>query len=62
MAALPQRQREAVALRYLADLEEAEVSRALGISASTVRTHVQRGLAGLREVLGPKEVHRGALT
>lgn len=62
LAALPQRQREAVALRYLADLEETEVSRALGISASTVRTHVQRGLAGLRDVLGSKEVQRAAVT
>jgi RNA polymerase sigma factor (sigma-70 family) len=62
LAALPQRQREAVALRYLADLEETEISRALGISASTVRTHVQRGLAGLRDALGPAEVQRVALT
>ena len=58
LAALPQRQREAVALRYLADLDEAEVSRALGISASTVRTHVQRGLEALRSVLDVREVER----
>lgn len=52
LQALPRRQRQAVALRYLADLSEAEVAEALGISAGSVKTHVHRGLAALRRRLG----------
>jgi RNA polymerase sigma factor (sigma-70 family) len=51
LAALPRRQREAVVLRYLAGVEEPELSRAMGASPSSVRTHVQRGLATLRGLL-----------
>jgi RNA polymerase sigma factor (sigma-70 family) len=50
---LPRRQREAVALRYLVDLPEREVAAVLGLSTGTVKTHLHRGLAGLRVVLGP---------
>jgi RNA polymerase sigma-70 factor, ECF subfamily len=50
---LPRRQREGIALRYLAGLSDVEVSNVLGISASSVRTHVQRGLTTLRATLGP---------
>jgi RNA polymerase sigma factor (sigma-70 family) len=49
---LPRRQREAVALRFLSDLSEADTARALGISAGSVKTHVHRGLATLRDELG----------
>jgi RNA polymerase sigma-70 factor (ECF subfamily) len=49
---LPKRQREAIALRYLSDLSEAETAAALGISAGSVKTHVHRGLATLRARLG----------
>ncbi len=45
---LPRRQRDVVALRYLADLPEAEVARALGCSVGTVKQHAHRGLAALR--------------
>lgn len=51
LATLPRRQREAVVLRYLAGVEEPELSRAMGTSPSSVRTHVQRGLAALRQRL-----------
>ena len=53
LATLPKRQREAIALRYLAELDENDISRSLQISPSSVRTHVQRGLATLRDRLGP---------
>jgi RNA polymerase sigma factor (sigma-70 family) len=53
LSQLPRRQREGIALRYLAGLSDVEVSTALGISASSVRTHVQRGLTTLRATLGP---------
>jgi RNA polymerase sigma-70 factor (sigma-E family) len=52
LVALPRRQREAIALRYLADLPEADVATALGVTAGSVKTHLHRGLARLRGVLG----------
>ncbi len=48
LRALPRRQREVVAMRYLADASEADVARALGVRPVTVRTHLRRGLAALR--------------
>jgi RNA polymerase sigma factor (sigma-70 family) len=49
---LPKRQREAVALRYLSDLSEADTAAALGIAPGSVKVHVHRGLASLRDHLG----------
>jgi RNA polymerase sigma-70 factor (sigma-E family) len=51
---LPKRQREVVVLRHLVDLPEAEVARVLGISAGSVKQHLQRGLAALRGMI-PRE-------
>jgi RNA polymerase sigma-70 factor (sigma-E family) len=45
---LPGRQREAIALRYYADLSEAEVAAAMGISCGAVKSHTARGMAALR--------------
>jgi RNA polymerase sigma-70 factor (sigma-E family) len=52
LATLPQRQREVVLLRYVADLPEQEVARQLRCSTGTVKTHASRGLAALRAALG----------
>ncbi len=52
LAQLPRRQREAVVLRHLIGYSEADTAEALGVSAGTVKTHVHRGLAALRERLG----------
>lgn len=52
LRSLSRRQREVVALRYLADLPEADVARALGCSVGTVKQHASRGLAALRMALG----------
>lgn len=52
LRSLPRRQREAIALRYLAGFDEAEVARALGVSAGTVKTHLHRGVVTLRRRLG----------
>lgn len=49
---LPKRQSEVLALRYLAGLNETEVSGALGISLGSVKTHARRGLRSLRATLG----------
>jgi RNA polymerase sigma factor (sigma-70 family) len=58
---LPKRQRQVVAMRYLADLDEAAVARSLGISVNSVKKHSQRGVSALRGGLGSdwteSEVH-----
>jgi RNA polymerase sigma factor (sigma-70 family) len=53
LAALPHRQREAVALRYLGDLSLEEAAGAMSVSTETVKTHCERGLRELRRTLGP---------
>ena len=53
LSALPRRQREAVVLRFLADTSEMDTAAALGMRPATVRTHLRRGLAALRVILGP---------
>ena len=50
--ALPERQRDAIVLRYLTDLDEASVALALGVSPGTVKSHLHRGMAALRLRLG----------
>jgi RNA polymerase sigma-70 factor (sigma-E family) len=52
---LPDRQREALALRFYLDLSEAEMAAAMGVSAGSVKTHVHRGLAALGKLLGDVE-------
>lgn len=47
LRALPDRQREVLALRYYLDLSEAEIAATLGISTGSVKTHAHRGLAAL---------------
>ncbi|MCW2752358.1 MAG: polymerase, sigma-24 subunit, subfamily [Aeromicrobium sp.] len=46
--ALPERQRQVVALRVLLELSAEETGEALGIDAGTVGTHLRRALATLR--------------
>ncbi len=46
---LPRRQREVVVLRYLVGLSETQVAETLDISHGTVKTHLRRGIAGLRK-------------
>lgn len=52
LSALPSRQREVVILRYYADLSEAEIAEALGISKGAVKSHTARAKGSLRSVLG----------
>jgi RNA polymerase sigma-70 factor (sigma-E family) len=51
LAALPQRQRMAVVLRYFADLPEREAAELLGVSVGTVKSSVSRGLDRMRTLL-----------
>jgi RNA polymerase sigma-70 factor (ECF subfamily) len=53
---LPARQRQVVALRYLADLPEADVASVLHISRGSVKQHAHRGLGRLREALAPRTI------
>jgi RNA polymerase sigma factor (sigma-70 family) len=48
---LPDRQRQALVLRFYEDLPDAEIARLLGCRPATVRSLVHRGLAAVREVL-----------
>ena len=50
---LPERQREAIVLRYYAGLSEAEIAGAMGISRGAVKSHTARGMAALRAELKP---------
>lgn len=49
---LPARQREALVLKFYAELSEAETATAMGVSSGSVKTHVHRGLAALERLLG----------
>jgi RNA polymerase sigma-70 factor (ECF subfamily) len=55
LRALPRRQRDCVTLRYFYDMPVAEIAATLGLSANTVKTHLQRGLDTLGTTL---EAHR----
>nr|WP_205740435.1 SigE family RNA polymerase sigma factor [Haloactinopolyspora alba] len=48
---LPARQREALVLRYYGGLVEAEIATAMKISRGAVKSHISRGMAGLRAAL-----------
>jgi RNA polymerase sigma-70 factor (sigma-E family) len=48
---LPQRQREALVLRFYEDLSEEEIAAAMGISRDAVKSHTARGMAVLRAAL-----------
>jgi RNA polymerase sigma-70 factor (ECF subfamily) len=51
VAALPEKSRAIVVLRYQEDLDPAEIARVLGIPVGTVKSQLQRALALLREKL-----------
>jgi RNA polymerase sigma-70 factor (sigma-E family) len=48
---LPERQREAVVLRYYADLSEADIAMTMGISRGAVKSHTARAMAALKSIL-----------
>ena len=51
LGTLPRQQREAVILRYYAELPETEAAAAMGISEGAVNSHAHRGMAALRQRL-----------
>ena len=48
---LPERQREALVLRYYGDFSEAEIATAMGISRGAVKSHTARGMSALKSIL-----------
>ena len=52
---LPDRQREALVLRFYLELSEAEIAQAMGISQGTVKSTVSRALAALGRLLGESQ-------
>jgi RNA polymerase sigma-70 factor (sigma-E family) len=51
LRSLPDRQRQALVLRYYADLPEAQIAAMMGISKGAVKSHTARGMSSLRAVL-----------
>jgi DNA-directed RNA polymerase specialized sigma24 family protein len=45
------RQRDALVMRYYLDYSEVEIAGTMGISVSSVKTHIQRGLRALRLII-----------
>ena len=55
MARLPQRQREALVLRYWLDLSYEQVAEAMGVATGTAKSQVSRGLKTLGAALGEED-------
>jgi RNA polymerase sigma-70 factor (sigma-E family) len=51
LRALPERQREALVLRYYGDMSEAQIASLMGISRGAVKSHTARAMSALRTVL-----------
>ncbi len=51
LRSLPRRQRDCVALRYYLDLPVSDIAESLGVSANSVKTHLQRGLRSMANTL-----------
>jgi RNA polymerase sigma factor (sigma-70 family) len=49
---LPDRQREALVLRFFLDLPEPEIARSTGITPGTVKSTTSRGLSALARLMG----------
>jgi len=60
VAALPQRQREVVVLRFFADLSVAETAQTMGITEGTVKSQTHRALLLLRQSLDGSETFQEA--
>ena len=54
---LPERQREAIVLRYDAGLSEDQIAAAMGISRGAVNSHTARGLSALRAAVEQASSH-----
>jgi RNA polymerase sigma-70 factor (ECF subfamily) len=59
VGSLPEKQRAAILLRYQEDMEIDEISKVLDMNASTVKTHIARGLEMLRGKVSRRLGDRG---
>jgi len=57
VAALPDRQREAIALRYLLGLTQAEVADAMGVASGTASATLAAARRALMPILGPEPTY-----
>ena len=48
---LPDQERQALVLRYYADLSEEQIAEMMGISKGAVKSHTARGMSSLRAAL-----------
>ena len=55
LGSLPRRQREVLVLRYFAEMSEAEIAAAVGVSRGTVKSTAARGVRALGERLRTEE-------
>jgi len=55
LAALPQRQREALVLRFWLDLPFEQIAEAMGVASGTAKSQVSRGLKALAVTLDEEE-------
>ena len=55
LAGLPDRQREVLTLRFVADLSDTEIAEATGLSPGNVRSAASRGMATLRATFASEE-------
>ena len=53
LRSLPPPQREALVLRYYADMPQARIASVMGISSQAVSSHIARGMSALQAILGP---------
>jgi DNA-directed RNA polymerase specialized sigma24 family protein len=53
LRSLPAPQREALVLRYYADMPQARIASVMGISSQAVSSHIARGMSALQAILGP---------
>ena len=51
---LPTRQRDCITLRYFEELSIEGIASTLGLSANSIKTHLQRGMATLERLLGDR--------
>jgi RNA polymerase sigma factor (sigma-70 family) len=51
LRSLPSRQREAIVLRYYADLSDADIAAAMGISRGAVKSNTVQAMAKLKSIL-----------
>jgi RNA polymerase sigma-70 factor (sigma-E family) len=59
---LPRRQQVVLALRFYADMSDAEIAEAMGCSPGTVRGYAARAISSLRLRLVPEQDLKGRLT